>query len=134
LALSQLSRAVESRPGANKRPMLSDLRESGDIEQDADMVIFLHRPEYYGMVEDSQGRSTIGLCEAIIAKNRSGVTDNVPLDFNGAFMKFRNREETTSYQVRDPKVINREPELEFGVNSGVPADANKFSEDKDAPF
>src|SRR5690606_17941098 len=63
LALSQLSRAVESRPGNSKRPMLSDLRESGSIEQDADMVLFLYRPEYYGLLEDEEGRSTVGVGE-----------------------------------------------------------------------
>nr|WP_199082563.1 replicative DNA helicase [Pedobacter sp. ASV19] len=89
IALSQLSRAVESRPGANgKRPMLSDLRESGSLEQDADQVIFLFRPEYYGITEDEQGNSLIGLCETIFAKNRHGPLDTAILKFNGAFMKF----------------------------------------------
>lgn len=86
LALSQLSRAVESRP--SKIPMLSDLRESGAIEQDADMVMFLMRPEYYGMTEWN-GSSSRGLCLAIIAKNRQGINDTVPLDFHGGFMVFR---------------------------------------------
>lgn len=104
LALSQLSRAVESRPGANKRPMLSDLRESGNIEQDADMVLFLHRPEYYGMYRDAAGRSTIGLCEVIIAKNRQGVCDTVKLDFNGAYMRFRDWNE-----ISEPVVTENAP-------------------------
>jgi len=88
LALSQLSRAVESRPGTSKRPMLSDLRESGSIEQDADMVLFLYRPEYYGLTEDEEGRSTVGLGEVIIAKHRNGETGIVPLRFVGRFVKF----------------------------------------------
>lgn len=83
IALSQLSRAVESRPGINgKRPMLSDLRESGSIEQDADIVVFLYRPEYYGIDEDEAGNSTEGLAEVIIAKHRNGSTDEIPVSFN----------------------------------------------------
>lgn len=88
LALSQLSRAVESRPGNSKRPMLSDLRESGSIEQDADMVLFLYRPEYYGLTEDEEGRSTAGVGEVIIAKHRNGETGIVPLRFIGKYVKF----------------------------------------------
>lgn len=93
LALSQLSRAVESRPGNSKRPMLSDLRESGSIEQDADMVLFLYRPEYYGLVEDEQGNSTAGIGEVIIAKHRNGETGIVPLRFIGKYVKFVDLEE-----------------------------------------
>ncbi len=88
IALSQLSRAVESRKGDN-RPQLSDLRESGSIEQDADTVGFLFRPEYYGITEDAQGRSTTGLCELIFGKHRAGVCETVKLDFNGAYMRFK---------------------------------------------
>lgn len=82
LALSQLSRQVEQRAGHNKRPMLSDLRESGAIEQDADMVIFLYRPEYYGITEDENGESTDGIAEVIIAKHRNGETDEIPIKFS----------------------------------------------------
>lgn len=71
IALSQLSRAVETR-GGDKRPQLSDLRESGSIEQDADMVIFLYRPEYYGIMQDESGNSLADRCEVIIAKHRNG--------------------------------------------------------------
>lgn len=89
IALSQLSRTLESRAGVNgKRPVLSDLRESGNIEQDADQVLFLYRPEYYGL-KDEKGGSLTGLCEVIIAKNRHGVTDTVKLDFNGSKMRFK---------------------------------------------
>lgn len=87
LALSQLSREVEKRP--NKRPMLSDLRESGNIEQDADQVWFLYRPEYYGITEDEHGKSTIGQCQLIGAKNRHGVCETIKLDFNGAVMRMK---------------------------------------------
>jgi replicative DNA helicase len=94
LALSQLSRAVENRPGQNgKRPLLSDLRESGSIEQDADMVLFLYRPEYYGITEDEQGRSQAGVGEVIIAKHRNGETGIVPLRFVGKYVKFQDLEE-----------------------------------------
>jgi replicative DNA helicase len=87
IALSQLSRAVETR-GGDKKPMLSDLRESGSIEQDADMVMFLYRPEYYGITTDEQGNSVVGMGEVIIAKNRSGSLETVPLRFIGRFTKY----------------------------------------------
>jgi replicative DNA helicase len=88
IALSQLSRAVESRPGGSKKPMLSDLRESGSIEQDADMVLFLYRPEYYGLTEDENGMPTQGVGEVIIAKHRNGETGTVRLKFVGKYVKF----------------------------------------------
>jgi replicative DNA helicase len=87
IALSQLSRAVETR-GGDKRPQLSDLRESGSIEQDADMVMFLYRPEYYKITEDEEGNPTDGLGELILAKNRAGSLDTVKLQFIGRFTKF----------------------------------------------
>ena len=87
LLLSQLNRSVELR-GGYKRPMLSDLRESGAIEDDADKVIFIHRPEFYGIMEDEQGNSLKGIAELIIAKNRTGVTDEFPLRFNSNYGKF----------------------------------------------
>lgn len=87
IALSQLSRAVETR-GGEKKPQLSDLRESGSIEQDADMVMFLYRPEYYGLTQDESGNPTLGVGEVIIGKNRSGSTDTVQLRFIGKYTKF----------------------------------------------
>ena len=87
LALSQLSRAVETR-GGDKRPQLSDLRESGSIEQDADLVIFLYRPEYYGITEDENGQPTHGLGEVIISKHRNGSLDTAQLKFIGKYTKF----------------------------------------------
>jgi len=87
IALSQLSRAVETR-GGEKKPQLSDLRESGSIEQDADMVMFLYRPDYYGITQDEAGNPVQGIGEVIIAKNRSGSLDTVQLQFIGKFTKF----------------------------------------------
>jgi replicative DNA helicase len=87
IALSQLSRAVETR-GGDKRPQLSDLRESGSIEQDADMVMFLYRPEYYGITQDENGMPTQGIGEVIIAKHRNGSLENVQLKFIGKYTKF----------------------------------------------
>jgi len=87
IALSQLSRAVETR-GGDKKPQLSDLRESGSIEQDADMVCFLYRPEYYNITQDENGNSTVGIGEVIIAKNRSGSLDTIQLRFINKFTKF----------------------------------------------
>ncbi len=91
IALSQLSRAVETRTGS-KRPILSDLRESGAIEQDADIVSFIYRPEYYKIDEwDDEERSpTEGQAEFIIAKHRNGGLDNIRLKFNGSLGKFEN--------------------------------------------
>jgi replicative DNA helicase len=89
IALSQLSRAVETR-GGDKRPQLSDLRESGAIEQDADMVMFIYRPEYYGITADEDGNSTQGLGELIIAKHRNGSTEDVKIRFQNHLAKFVN--------------------------------------------
>lgn len=88
IALSQLSRAVESRTG-DKKPQLSDLRESGAIEQDADMVLALYRPEYYGFEQDTDGNSTKGQAEVIILKNRHGSIDSVKLEFVSEYTKFK---------------------------------------------
>ncbi|MDZ7897887.1 MAG: replicative DNA helicase [Arcicella sp.] len=87
IALSQLSRAVETR-GGDKKPQLSDLRESGSIEQDADMVMFIYRPEYYGITQDEAGNSVTGMGELIIAKNRAGSLDTVQLRFIGKYTKY----------------------------------------------
>jgi replicative DNA helicase len=87
IALSQLSRAVEVR-GGTKRPQLSDLRESGSIEQDADIVSFIYRPEYYQILEDEEGQSLKGVAEIIIAKNRHGALDTIKLRFIDQFAKF----------------------------------------------
>ena len=89
IALSQLSRAVETR-GGSKRPLLSDLRESGAIEQDADIVSFIFRPEYYGVTEwdDDEHTSCEGQGEFIVAKHRNGGLENIRLKFTGHLAKF----------------------------------------------
>ncbi len=92
---SQLSRAVETR-GGDKKPQLSDLRESGAIEQDADKVLFIHRPEYYGITEDEDGNTTKGVAEIIIAKNRSGQPDSYKLKFIGKCSKFTELDDKNS--------------------------------------
>jgi replicative DNA helicase len=86
IALSQLSRAVEAR--SEKRPMLSDLRESGSLEQDADIVVFLYRPEYYGVTADEAGNSVEGLGEYIVAKQRNGSTGIARMRFLPSVMRY----------------------------------------------
>ncbi|MCQ2127973.1 MAG: replicative DNA helicase [Bacteroidaceae bacterium] len=97
LALSQLNRDVEKRDNKDgkegKRPQLSDLRESGAIEQDADMVIFVHRPEYYHIYQDENGNDTHGKAQIIIAKHRKGATKDVMLAFKGEYTAFLNEED-----------------------------------------
>ncbi|HJP57596.1 MAG TPA: replicative DNA helicase [Gemmatimonadales bacterium] len=91
MALSQLSRASEQR-GGERKPILSDLRDSGAIEQDADIVIFIHRPEMYAR-EDAEGNSNEGLAEVIVAKHRNGPTGTLDLYFHKQFTRFDNRTE-----------------------------------------
>ncbi len=90
IALAQLNRAVEARH--DKRPQLSDLRESGSIEQDADVVIFLNRPEQYGIKQDSDGNSLEGVAEVIVGKQRNGPTGEVKLAFIKEYARFENLE------------------------------------------
>lgn len=89
IALSQLSRNTVQR-GGDLEPRLSDLRDSGAIEQDADIVCFIHRPEYYGIQEDENGESTAGIAKVIIAKYRNGATGTIDLKFIARFAAFEN--------------------------------------------
>ena len=125
LALSQLNRGVESREGLEgKRPQLSDLRESGAIEQDADMVLFVHRPEYYHIFQDDKGRDLHGMAEIIIAKHRKGATGDVLLTFRGEFTRFENPE--------DGRLMSQSPQSGGeilsskvdGVENGAPLPGN----------
>ena len=110
LALSQLSRATEQR-GGSKRPQLSDLRESGAIEQDADIVAFIHRPEYYGMTTDENGLPTAGLAEIILAKHRNGAVCDVKLRFLKDQARFADMEADEHSTAADP----------MGGGGGAPA-------------
>lgn len=149
IALSQLSRAVETR-GGDKRPQLSDLRESGSIEQDADMVMFLYRPEYYGITEDESGMPTQGTGEVIIAKHRNGSLENVGLKFIGKFTKFADLD-VQGFSNDFPSVGGVPPEfndsgtitlgsrLNDNMEEDPPSDESGFNynggnEDEDAPF
>ncbi len=131
IALSQLSRAVETR-GGDKKPQLSDLRESGSIEQDADMVMFLYRPEYYGITEDESGMPLNGVGELIIAKHRNGKTDTVNLKFIGKFTKFTDVESTsTNFGQNFPR--SSDDNSDFTITLPSKANDNK-GEDDDQPF
>lgn len=86
LELAQLNRSVETR-GGDKRPQISDARETGQLEQDAQIFMLLYRPEYYGIEEDADGNSTHGLMEVIIAKNKDGATTSIPMRFTGKYFR-----------------------------------------------
>lgn len=114
IALSQLNRSVESR-AEGKRPQLSDLRESGAIEQDADIVCFIHRPEYYYKSgQDAQGQDIRGLAEFIIAKHRSGAVGDVQLRFQAKFARFENWNDLP---------VGASGEMKSKLMSGAPATA-----------
>lgn len=131
IALSQLNRGVEGRAGAEgKRPQLSDLRESGAIEQDADMVCFIHRPEYYKIFQDAAGNSLEGIAEVIVAKHRNGATADVQLKFKGSYAKFMNKDDldgenfdfsggyqTISSKMNDSSPMNGHQMSPFGSTS-----------------
>ena len=116
IALSQLNRSVEKREGdEGKRPQLSDLRESGAIEQDADMVCFIHRPEYYKIMQDEKGRNMKGMAEFIIAKHRNGAVDTVVLRFRSEYARFQDPEEDNYIPIPGEKV-----EYGSAINGDVP--------------
>ena len=140
IALSQLSRAVETRPG-HKRPLLSDLRESGAIEQDADIVSFIYRPEYYKLDEwDDEGSSpTQGQAEFIIAKHRNGSLESVRLKFVGNLGKFENLESYSGNFDDLPSKMNHD-DNPFqtknlpSANEAFGSNLNSFDDDSDVPF
>jgi replicative DNA helicase len=131
LALSQLNRTVENREGLEgKRPQLSDLRESGAIEQDADMVLFVHRPEYYHLYEDDKGNDLRGKAQIIIAKHRKGATGDVLLAFQGQYTRFANPEDAMlaplpsdfggGGEIRGSR-LNQDDDDPFGLPPAAPA-------------
>jgi replicative DNA helicase len=125
IALSQLNRGVEARQGVEgKTPQLSDLRESGAIEQDADMVCFIHRPEYYHLYNDDKtGKDLRGLAQIIVAKHRNGATDSIWLRFRGKFAKFQNEEEAI-----DPDELGG-AQLEPQGSMSIQSSMNSLGED-----
>ncbi len=118
IALSQLSRAVETR-SSDKRPQLSDLRESGAIEQDADLVSFIYRPEYYDIHSDEMDQSLAGVAEIIVAKHRNGPTDTIKLKFVKEYTRFENLDEFSfpsfddESSVTKPSRMNMDDDIPF---------------------
>jgi replicative DNA helicase len=132
IALSQLSRAVETR-GGDKRPMLSDLRESGAIEQDADMVMFIYRPDYYDITVDEEGNSLAGITEIIVAKHRNGALENIQLRFVPEQAKFvdLHAADLNTFSVSEP-VTGAEEEPQTMIRGSR---MNEFTGDgNDLPF
>lgn len=138
IALSQLSRAVETR-GGTKRPILSDLRESGAIEQDADIVSFIYRPEYYGIDEwdDEERTSSTGQAEFIVAKHRNGGLENIRLKFLGHLGKFDNLDTYDSPYEFHSKMNEEKPITPDQFPSAGDAFGSSFNDDSgddDVPF
>ena len=127
IALSQLNRSVESRNTDNKRPQLSDLRESGAIEQDADMVCFIHRPEYYlRSGEDAAGNDIRGKAEFIIAKHRSGAVGDVDMRFRASYTRFEDwsdNAESAPVYGRRPSRSNEDEDPQAAAQALETADA-----------
>jgi replicative DNA helicase len=136
IALSQLNRNVEKRDSSNsnvegKKPQLSDLRESGAIEQDADMVCFIHRPEYYRIFNDDKtGKDLRGLGEIIVAKHRNGATDEVWLRFVSKFARFENENEIYRDKMYD-NVVATPTATTFQSKMNAPLDADGAKLDDD---
>jgi replicative DNA helicase len=112
VALSQLSRKVEER--ADRLPMLSDLRESGSLEQDADIVMFIYRPDYYGITEDEKGNSTVGKAVILIEKHRNGATAKPVIGFKHELVLFHNLVDDNPFAEEAPVITNNlKPSNEF---------------------
>ncbi len=134
IALSQLSRAVETR-GGSKRPQLSDLRESGAIEQDADIVSFIYRPEYYQILEDEEGNSLKGIGEIIVAKHRNGALDSVKLKWDAQYAKFSNLDDDAFTGLDDASFFDQAPNNLGGETfSSKMNEANENKGIDDVPF
>src|SRR6056300_1857910 len=136
IALSQLSRAVETR-GGSKRPILSDLRESGAIEQDADIVSFIYRPEYYKIEEwdDDERSPTDGQAEFIVAKHRNGGLDNIRLKFVANLGKFENLDTfDTPFEFQSKLNNNQESNPFITKDLPTPNDAFGMPDSDDVPF
>ncbi|MEN9337520.1 MAG: Replicative helicase [Bacteroidota bacterium] len=140
IALSQLSRAVETR-GSSKRPLLSDLRESGAIEQDADIVSFIYRPEYYKIEEwdDDEQSPTQGQAEFIIAKHRNGSLENIRLKFIGSLGKFDNLDDFGGGFGDLPSKMNLDDNPFFtknlpSANEAFGSSSPPMDDDSDVPF
>ncbi len=137
IALSQLSRAVETR-GGTKRPQLSDLRESGAIEQDADIVSFIYRPEYYDFTEwDDDQTPCAGQAEIMIAKHRNGGLDNIRLRFQGHLTKFSDLEVVSSaneFQSSMNSFSNENIPLPSSANEAFGIEDNSQEEEDHLPF
>jgi replicative DNA helicase len=129
IALSQLNRSVELRAGS-KRPQLSDLRESGAIEQDADLVIFIHRPEKYDFFEDNDGNSLIGIAEVIIAKHRNGPVGQLQLRFKDEFAKFVELDTVQPLTEGYPEAVTYVSKM----NRETEEDEDESSRGDDAPY
>ena len=135
IALSQLSRAVESR-GGDRRPQLSDLRESGSIEQDADMVMFINRPEYYGITEDENGVPLNGVANIILAKHRNGAVGDVQLKFTSELAKFSDLERNDFGDDADFGNLPVSDEFDTGGGGNTITRSSRMDDDfeDDAPF
>ena len=145
IALSQLNRSTELR-GGSKRPQLSDLRESGAIEQDADIVAFIHRPEYYGILQTEDGHSTAGMAEIILAKHRNGAVTDVNLRFLKDQARFADLDDAEPMPMAQPRggeqyedfsselnnSLGSMPNNEFALNQG-PTQAAPHREEE-VPF
>jgi replicative DNA helicase len=131
IALSQLSRKVEERSdkGGHKRPQLSDLRESGAIEQDADIVSFIYRPEYYKIIQWEDDTPTDNQAEFIIAKHRNGKTGNIRMRFDGQFGRFSELQLQDDEFTMESKMNAVPPNTDFGIDSFDPYTPGTQGED-----
>jgi replicative DNA helicase len=136
IALSQLSREVEKRKEGNKMPQLSDLRESGAIEQDADMVCFIYRPEYYDVTQNEMGESNRGETHIRIAKHRNGSLETIKLKARLEIQRFYDEDGPSDFSGPNmpgswkPVTDSEGPRLYIQTGSKM----NDFGDDEEAPF